>query len=174
LAERQNIFPLTMLRVQALVRNFIFYNVVAPQPILYFGDIPFTQFRFFKPEIDKLSSYDTFLQTFTSWFWLALLTLAFISFWMHFKQNKHLKFIFALLGCILLNVMLHLRYGKELFLYSPNWTYALILLLGLAWNGFSKQKWFLSVLLIFLFFLAANNAVLLHTLVNVSSLPPGQ
>jgi hypothetical protein len=174
LAERQNIFPLTMLRVQALVRNFVFYNVVAPEPILYFGDIPFTQFRFFKPEIDKLSSYDTLLQTFTSWFWLALLALAFISFWMHFKQNKHLKFIVALFGCILLNVMLHLRYGKELFLYSPNWTYALILLLGLAWSGFSKQRWFLTVLLIFLFFLAANDAVLLHTLVNVSSLPPGQ
>lgn len=173
LAERQNIFPLTILRVQALVRNFVFYNVVAPQPILYFGDIPFTQFRFFKPEIDKLSSYDTLLQTFTSWFWLALLVIGAISFWIHFKQNRHLKFVLAFLGCILLNVMLHLRYGKELFLYSPNWTYALILLLGLAWSGFSRQKWFLTILLIFLFFLAANNALLLYTLVKVSSLPPG-
>lgn len=174
LAEKQNIFPLTMLRAHALIRNFIFYNVVAPQPILYFGDIPFTQFRFFKPEIDKLSSYDTFLQTYTSWFWLALLVIGMISFWIHFKQNRHLKFVLAFLGCILLNVILHLRYGKELFLYSPNWTYALILLLGLAWTGISRQRWFLAILLIFLFFLAANNAVLLHTLVNVSSLPPGQ
>jgi hypothetical protein len=173
LAERQNIFPLTILRAQALVRNFVFYNVVSPEPILYFGDIPFTQFRFFKPEINQLSSYDTTLQTFTAWFWMALLALAGISFLINFKQNRQLKFMLAFLGCILFNVMLHLRYGKELFLYSPNWTYALILLLGLAWSGFSKKKWFLALLLIFVFLLAANNGTLLYTLVKISSLPPG-
>jgi hypothetical protein len=173
LAEKQNIFPFSVLRAQALVRNFLFYNVVAPEPIQYFGDIPFTQFRFFKPEINQLSSYDTPLQTFTAWFWMDLLVLAGISFLINFKQNRQLKFMFAFLGCILLNVMLHLRYGKELFLYSPNWTYALILLMGLAWGGFARQKWFLALVLIFLFLLAANNGVLLYTLVKVSSLPPG-
>lgn len=30
------------------------------------------------------------------------------------------------MGCMALNVGLHLRYGKELFLYTPNWTYVLI------------------------------------------------
>jgi hypothetical protein len=172
LAEQQNIFPFSMLRFQALARNFLFYNVVAPNPILYFGDIPFTQFRFFKPEINRLSAYDTSLQTFTAWFWLVLLALAVVCFFIKFKQNKHLRFSFAFLACILLNVGLHLRYGKELFLYSPNWTYALILLLGLAWGKLANNKWFLAVLLIFLFFLMANNGALLYTLVSVSALPP--
>jgi hypothetical protein len=39
-AEEQNLFPLNMLRIQALARAFLFHNVVAPTPILYTGDIP--------------------------------------------------------------------------------------------------------------------------------------
>ena len=167
LAEEQNIFPLNMLRVQALVRAFLFHNVVAPTPILYTGDIPFTQFRFFKPEIDKLSGYDTILQTFTAWFWLGLILLGIIAFLMNYKKYKSNKLSLALFGCMLLNVGIHVRYGKELFLYSPNWTYALILLLALAWQGFSKYKWFLIVLFIFLVFLAFNNSLLLSTIFGI-------
>lgn len=162
LAEEQNIFPLNMLRVQALARAFLFHNVVAPTPILYTGDIPFTQFRFFKPEINKLSGYDTTLQSFAAWFWLGLILLGVVVFLMNYKKYKSNRLSLALLGCMLLNVGLHLRYGKELFLYSPNWTYALILLLALAWQGLANYRWFQVVLLIFLFFLMLNNGLLME------------
>lgn len=167
LAEEQNIFPLNMLRIQALARAFLFHNVVAPTPILYTGDIPFTQFRFFKPEINRLSEYDTTLQTFTAWFWLGLILLGIAAFFINYKKYKSNRLTLALLGGLLLNFGLHLRYGKELFLYSPNWTYALILLLALAWQGFSKYRWFQVTLLIFLVFLAINNRLLLNTIFSV-------
>lgn len=166
LAEEQNIFPLNLLRMQALTRAFLFHNVVAPTPILFTGDIPFTQFRFFKPEINELSRYDTPLQSFTAWFWLGLILLAVAAFLGNYKRYNSNRLSLALLGCMALNAGLHLRYGKELFLYSPNWTYALILLLALAWQGFAKHRWFQVTLLIFLVFLMLNNSLLMEMIFN--------
>ncbi len=166
LAEEQNIFPLNLLRMQALTRAFLFHNVVAPTPILFTGDIPFTQFRFFKPEINELSQYDTPLQSFTAWFWLGLILLAVVAFVGNYKRYNSNRLSLALLGCMALNAGLHLRYGKELFLYSPNWTYALILLLALAWQGFAKHRWFQITLLIFLVFLMLNNSLLMEMIFN--------
>ena len=160
-AEQQNLFPLNSLRIQALGRAFFFHNVVAPTPILYDKDIPFTQFRFFKPEIDALSQYDLPIQTASSWMWLTLLLFAGALFLMNIRKNPHLRMSLALMGCMALNMGLHLRYGKELFLYSTNWTYALILLLGLAWQSVSDRKWFQIILLVFLILLMVNNGMLL-------------
>ena len=167
LAEKQNFFPLNLLRLQALVRAFLFQNVVAPTPILYTGDIPFTQFRFFKPEINKLSQYDNTLQIFTAWFWLGLIVLGMTTFTINYKKYKSNRLSLALFGCMLVNIGVHLRYGKELFLYSPNWTFALILLLALAWQGLSKSRWFQMTLLIFLVLLMINNELLLSTIFSV-------
>lgn len=169
-AEGPNIFPLNQLRVQALMRAFLFHNVLAPTPILHTGEIPFVQFRFFKPEIDVLSQYTLPIQTVTAWAWLGFLILGGLTFLWTIREQKHLRLYPALLMCMLFNVGLHLRYGKELFLYSPNWTYALILLMGLAWQGISQRRWFQAILLIFLFLLAFNNAQLLLTIVDVLAL----
>jgi hypothetical protein len=167
LAEEQNLFPLNTLRVEALVRAFFFHNIVAPTPILYDKDIPFIQFRFFKPEINKISRYDLPIQNIAAWFWLGLILFAGILFVLNFKKNQYRQFSLALIGCMALNMGLHLRYGKELLLYSPNWTYALILLLGLAWQGVSERKWFQVILLIFLGVLIVNNGVFLLNILNV-------
>lgn len=166
-AEQQNLFPLNTLRIQALVRAFLFHNVIAPVPILYTGDIPFVQFRFFKPEINSLSRYETPLQDFTVWFWIGLLALAVVVYFFNFKKNHYKSISLALLACILMNLALHLRYGKEMFLYSPNWTYALILLAGLGWQGIAKHRWFHIVLLTFLALLAYNNNLLLREIIGI-------
>jgi hypothetical protein len=166
-AERQNLFPLNTLRIQALTRAFVFHNVVAPAPILYTGDIPFVQFRFFKPEINSLSRYETPMQNLTAWFWLALLALAALTWLINFRRNKYRSISLALLACILINAALHLRYGKELFLYSPNWTYALILLAGLGWQRLARSRWFHLLLLAFLALLAFNNGLLLREIIGI-------
>lgn len=166
-AEQQNLFPLNRLRVQALIRGFLFHNIAAPTPIFYDQDIPFIQFRFFKPEIDELSRYELPIQNITASAWLGLLLLAGILFSRYIRKNQHLRLSIALLGCIVLNQALHLRYGKELFLYTPNWTYALVLFLGLAWQKIHGKKWFQAALMIFLFLLAWNNGVLLLTILEV-------
>ena len=166
-AEQQNLFPLNPLRIQALTRAFFFHNVAAPSPILFDKDIPFIQFRFFKPEINELSQYVLPIQNITSQAWLGLLIFAGILFLSNIKKNPHLRLSIALMGCMALNMGLHLRYGKELFLYTPNWTYALILLLGLAWGRVHDHKWFQAVLLVFLSLLIWNNGILLLSILDV-------
>lgn len=166
-AEQQNLFPLNSLRVQALARAFFFHNVIAPTPVFYEKDIPFIQFRFFKPEIDEISRYDLLSQTVTVWIWLGLLILAGVLFLLNLKKNPQWRLSLALIGCMMLNMVLHLRYGKELFLYTPNWTYALILFLGLAWQKFHDKKWFQVVLLLFVSLLIWNNGILLQTILEV-------
>jgi hypothetical protein len=169
-AEQQNLFPLNSLRVQALIRAFVFHNVVAPTPIFYDKDIPFIQFRFFKPEIDELSRYDLPIQDITSWMWLVLLLFAGVLFLWNIRKNPHWRLSLALMGCMVFNLILHLRYGKELFLYSPNWTYALVLLVGLIWQPLADRKWFQMILIVFLILLVWNNGVLLSTILNVLAL----
>lgn len=162
-AEQGNIYPLDALRLQAFARGFVFSNVVAPTPILHTGEIPFTQFRFFRPEAGKLSEYETPLQTFSAWFWLALILLG---AWIHtikYKTYKTNRLSLALIATVLLNIGIHLQYGKELFLYSANWTYAVVLLLALALQGISKQRWLQITLLAFLFVLMNNNGWLFDT-----------
>ncbi|NOH00912.1 MAG: hypothetical protein HND47_02500 [Chloroflexi bacterium] len=166
-AEQQNLFPLNELRIQALARGFLFHNIAAPTPIFYDKDIPFIQFRFFKPEIEELSQYTLPIQTVTAWAWLGLLMFAGALFLSNIRKNPHLRFSLALMGCFALNIVLHLRYGKELFLYSPNWTYALVLFLGLAWGSVSNRRWFQAILLIFLSLLIWNNGILLLTILDV-------
>jgi len=166
-AEQQNLFPLNPLRVQALTRAFFFHNIAAPSPIFWDKDIPFIQFRFFKPEIDELSQYDLPIQNITASMWLGLLVLAGVLFLLNIKKNPHWRLSIALMGCMAFNVALHLRYGKELFLYSPNWTYALILFLGLAWQQLHDRKWFQTLLLLFLILLIWNNGILLQTIIGV-------
>jgi hypothetical protein len=166
-AEEANLYPLNRLRIQGMARAFLLHNVIAPTPILHTGEIPFVQFRFFKPEIDKLSQYTTLLQNSTVSLWLGLLTLAGILFIKNYKKNLHNGFYFALAGGMALNAVLHLRYGKELFLYSPNWTYALILLAGMAWQPVSEKRWFQVALLLLLSLIALNNRQLFLTFIEI-------
>lgn len=163
-AEESNLYPLNQLRGQALIRAFFFHNIAAPDAILHTGEIPFVQFRFFKPEINKLSQYYWMIQNVTVWTWMFLLLLGGSMFLLNFRKDVHLRLSLALIGCMGFNFLLHLRYGKELFLYTPNWTYALVLLLGMAWRRFAGERWFQLVLLAFLFLLAWNNATLFITI----------
>lgn len=166
-AEESNLYPLNRLRIAGMARAFLLHNVIAPTPILHTGEIPFVQFRFFKPEIDKLSQYTTLLQNSAVSVWAGLLALAGFLFLKEYKKNLHNRFYFALVGGIVLNAVLHLRYGKELFLYSPNWTYALILLAGMAWQPVSEKRWFQVLLLVLLSLIALNNHQLFLTFIEV-------
>jgi hypothetical protein len=166
-AEGSNLYPLNRLRIQGMARAFLLHNVIAPTPILHTGEIPFVQFRFFKPEIDKLSQYTTPLQNSTVSLWLGLLALAGLLFVKDYKKNLRNGFYYALAGGMILNAGLHLHYGKELFLYSPNWTYSVVLLVGMAWQPVSGKRWFQIVLLVLLSLVAFNNHQLFLTFIEI-------
>jgi len=168
IAEEQNVRAISLNRAQALIRAFLFNNIVAPEPLLSHKDIPFTQFRFYRAEDYKISAYATPLQSATGWTWSAFLGVAAIFFVKDFK-SRNMRLTFSLLGCVLFNLLIHLRYGKELFLYSPNWTYAIVLLLGISWKKLLVHKWFQILLIAFLLLLMLNNAALLYTIMDVSA-----
>lgn len=168
LAERQNVRPVSLNRAQALVRAFLFDNIAAPSPLLSHKDIPFTQFRFYRAEDYMISEYSTSLQSATQWTWFGFLAVAIIFFVKDFKSHN-IKLTLSLMACVLFNLLFHLRYGKELFLYSPNWTYAVILLLGISWRNLFAHKWFQILLIAFLVLLMFNNTTLLYTIMNISS-----
>jgi hypothetical protein len=168
LAERQNVRPVSRNRVHALIRAFLFNNIAAPSPLLSNKDIPFTQFRFYRAEDYKTSKYSTPLQSATEWAWFALLAVAAVFFVKDFK-SQNMSLILSLLGCVLFNLLIHLRYGKELFLYSPNWTYAIILLIGISWGNLLARKWFKILIVVFLLLLILNNSALLYTIMENSA-----
>ena len=156
------------IRDRALVRAFLFNNIAAPSPLLSYKDIPFTQFRFYRAEDYTISEYSTPLQSVTGWVWATLLAVAAIFFVKDFK-SQNIRLTLSLLGCVAFNLLLHLRYGKELFLYSPNWTYAVVLLLGISWKNLFAYKWFQILLIAFLALLMLNNAALIHTIMETSA-----
>jgi hypothetical protein len=57
---------------------------------------------------------------------------------------------------VLFNFALHLNYGYEPFLYSPDWAYALIFFVALSLAPLAKNRFFQGGLLVFLILLANN------------------
>ncbi len=167
LAERQNVRPVSRTRAVALVRAFAFNNFAAPEPLTSYKDVPFTQFRFYRAEDGTLSRYATPLQALAEKIWLAFLLLSAFFFIRDFRSHPP-GLTLALVGCVLFNWLLHLHYGKELFLYSPNWTYAVALLLGLAWKRPLRSAPFQFAFAALLALLMWNNAALFETILRLS------
>ncbi|MEW6404226.1 MAG: hypothetical protein AB1649_20710, partial [Chloroflexota bacterium] len=89
--------------------------------------------------------------------WLLLLAVSASFFLKDLGSTPHLPLMLGLLGSLAFNFLLHMVYGTELFLYTPYWTYALILFLSLAFANLAGRKWFEACLTIFLVTLMANN-----------------
>jgi hypothetical protein len=75
----------------------------------------------------------------------------------------------SLLMCIGFNLALHIIYGDDPMLYSPDWTYALVLFVALAFAQFADRKWFQIASVIFLALLMVVNVGLLRQIMEVSA-----
>jgi hypothetical protein len=117
----------------------------------------FPRFNFFKisPEDFQFSSYSG-LGNILVLVWAVLLLIAGTLFiWNLIRTRKaNLSLAFAL--CLLFNFVLHLNYGYEPFLYSPDWTYALIFFVALGLAPMAKYRWFQAGVLLFLVLLVYN------------------
>ena len=167
--ESDNTFIPTIARGMAVLRVMVLHSVVAPDPLILKEEIPFLKVWIFKASPMRLSEYDTWFGTALAVIWMGLLLsggLLFLKGWK--KQDNRFPLAFILI--LLFNLALHLRYGKDVFLYSTNWTYALVLFLGLAWKELATKRWFQIVLLVFLILLLANNSRLILTMLKTSAL----
>ncbi|MBL6960562.1 MAG: hypothetical protein ISR59_05595 [Anaerolineales bacterium] len=175
--ENRHINKITSRRVEVVAREAIFYNIVAPEPIVFTEGLPTPKYWFYKriivlkqPMRDMISEYENVIGTVTAWFWLLLLLLSGILFLRNlFSKSSTNKLSVALLLSIAFNLALHLTYGKEIFLYSSGWTYAMILFMALAWQELAKHKWFQTLLMVFLFLLMINNSQFIATLLNTTA-----
>jgi hypothetical protein len=167
--EADNTFAPSVARGAAILRVMFLHSIVAPDPLILDEEIPFLKVWIFKAEPMRLSEYDTRLGTGLAFTWLGLMLAGGFFFLMGLKKQDN-RFSFAFILILLFNFALHLRYGKDIFLYSANWTYALILFLSLAWRELANKRWFQVVLLVFLALLLINNSRLIFTMLGTSAL----
>ncbi|MCC6261800.1 MAG: hypothetical protein IT311_13150 [Anaerolineales bacterium] len=167
-AEAENTFAPSVPRALAVARVMAMYSMVAPDPLILAEEIPFLKVWIFKAEPMRLSEYATSLDTALAASWIVLILLGGFLFLKNFARRDN-RFSLTFLLILLFNFFLHLRYGKDVFLYSTNWTYALVLLLSIAWADLAKARWFQIVLLIFVFLLLANNFRLIEVMLYTSA-----
>lgn len=146
-------------RVVLLIRTIFLYTVVAPQPYVFTTEVggTFPRFNFFKiaPEIFSYSSYHGWTNLLII-VWAIILFLAGLLFLIDLFRTRKIDIRLSFIFCILFNFILHLYYGYEPFLYSPDWAYALIFFVGVSFSRFSTHKIFQVGLTIFLLFLLIN------------------
>ncbi|MCA1899117.1 MAG: hypothetical protein LDL50_00270 [Chloroflexi bacterium] len=166
--EAGNTFSPSAARAMAVLRVMFLHSVVAPDPLILEEEIPFFKVWMFKAEPLKVSEYETGLGTLTAFAWTGFIVYGVFLFLKGLGKRDN-RFGFAFLLILFFNFALHLRYGKDLFLYSANWTYALALFLSLAWREVAEKRGFQILLLLFLALLAANNIRLINVMLVVSA-----
>jgi hypothetical protein len=70
--------------------------------------------------------------------------------------------------CLGFSFSLHLVYGDDPMLYSPNWVYALILFVALMLQRWADQRWLQVSLIVFLGLLINTNLRLIYQILEVS------
>jgi hypothetical protein len=146
-------------RVTLLIRTILLYTVVAPRPYVFVKEVGgmFPRFNFFKivPGVFSYSAYDG-LGNLLVMAWALLLLAAGVFFLWNLIRARRADLSLAFALCVLFNFALHLNYGYEPFLYSPDWAYALIFFVAFALAPLAKHRLFQGGLVIFLILLAYN------------------
>lgn len=167
--EADNTFSPSVARGEAILRVMFLHSIVAPEPLILEEEIPFLKVWIFKASPMRLSEYNSWFDTGLALAWAGFTLLGGILFLRRSKTQDN-RFAFAFITILLMNFIFHLRYGKDVFLYSTNWTYALVLFLGLAWRELADKRWFQIILLVFIALLLANNSHLIQTMLETSAL----
>jgi len=171
--EGHNTFPPTVQRGTLLTHVMFFDSIVAPDPLILKEEIPFLKVWMFRAAIKgtpmRIAKYDTWLGTSLAYGWLAFLLLGGVLFLKNFKGQDS-RFFFAFILILLFHFIVGMQYGKDVFLYATNWTYAIILFLALAWRELANKKWFQISLLVFIALLLVNNSSLIFTMLNTSAM----
>ncbi len=162
--EEKNVFEPTLLRANYFSRVMVLHSFVSPDPLLIKEDIPFLKIWMFRDTQKKaplaIGRYETDLGKSLVVVWLMFVALGGVLFLKNFFKHDN-RFSFAFLFTILFFFALHMRYGRDLFLYSANWTYAITLFLALAWREISGKRWFQVPLFAFIILLMINNSRLI-------------
>jgi hypothetical protein len=172
--EGHNQFPPTIQRANLLARVMFLHSFVAPEPLVREEeDIPFLKVWMFRASIKKdpmlIGRYETRLGRALVTAWIAFMALGAVLFLKNIRRQDN-RFFLTFILILLFNFALHMRYGKDVFLYSTNWTYAIVLFLALAWKELAEKRWFQISLLVFIALMLVNNSQLIFTMLSTSAL----
>lgn len=162
--EEKNVFEPTLQRANYLGRVMLLHSFVSPDPLLLKEDIPFLKVWMFRAALKKaplqIARYETSLGNALVTAWLGFAAIGGFLFLKNVPRQDN-RFPFAFILTCLFFFVLHMRYGRDVFLYSVNWTYAITLFLALAWRELSGKRWFQFSLLGFISLLMLNNSRLI-------------
>lgn len=159
-------------RVNQISRAILLHGMVAPDPFILTDELGVSvpNFRTFKIAAGELqvAGYKG-LADVTAKIWIAILGLAIILFIFNLlKSPVQMVFPASLVLCMGFSFGLHLLYGDDPMLYSPNWVYALVLFVSVSFERWSHNKWIQAGLIVFLGLMTCINLGLLHRIMNVS------
>ena len=146
-------------RIILLIRTVLLYTVIAPKPFVFGKEVGawLPYFNFFKitPEVYSYSSYNG-LGNILVYAWAALLLLSGVFFLWNLLHTRKVDLSLAFALSLLFNFILHIAYGFEPILYSPDWAYALIFFMGISLMPLGRNRFFQGAMLLFLILLAYN------------------
>ena len=152
---------LVLSRVNLLLRHIALFDIVAPRPLILTHEVgcefPCLQTYYKYRGVYVISSYVGFGSWLARTWFVALLVAGGFYLWSLFKSAEKPYLQTALLLTILFNFILHMVYGDDPILYSPDWTYAVVFFFGISYENLAGKKWFQSILLVFLASLLINN-----------------
>ena len=157
-------------RANVIFRNITLFSVVSPRPLILLEEVGcsfpcFNTIRYFGGRYQYASYIGFGSMLVRTWF--ALLIVAGVIFaWQLFRSPKQTALQAALLMNIIFNFVLHMNYGDDPMLYSPNWTYAIVLFFGMSFERLADKKWMQIILLVFLTALLFNNIGLFHKILD--------
>jgi hypothetical protein len=160
----------TVSRANAIGRTLVLSSIIAPRPTILLEEAGcsypcFKTLRF----INGKYHYASYIG-FGSWLartWFALLLISGILFLRQlFRSPTDASLQAALALNILFNFILHMNYGDDPLLYTPNWTYALVFFFGISYERFADKKWMQIILLVFLTAVLFNNIELFRKIVD--------
>jgi hypothetical protein len=162
----------TLGRYSLIARAVPLYGVVAPTPFILKEElaVEYPNFRTYQILLGEfhVAPYRG-LADITVKVWIMILVAAGILFiWSLFKYPKQTVFPLSLALCVGFSFALHLVYGDDPMLYSPNWVYALILFVALTLQRWADRKWLQAFLLVFLGLLINTNLRLIYQIMEVS------
>ena len=162
---------LVVSRANVLLRDMFLMNIVAPRPLILLKEagctFPCFQTIFMVGGTHyRYASYIGFGSLLARIWFVALAVAGFVFIRRVIKLPQQAAIQIALAANILFNFVLHMNYGDDPILYSPDWTYALVFFFGISYEGLANRKWFQAALLIFIIGLFVNNLGLFQKMLD--------
>lgn len=152
-----------------LTRTLLLYPIVAPQIFILTDEVGSTipELRFYKISIKTFhqAQYEGLGQGLVIGWGLMLVTATGVFLWNLIRTRK-VDMAFSFLLCLAFNLGLHYLYGQELFLYTADWTYALIFFVGFGLAPFSKNRFFQAGMFVYLILLAYHQWKFMDTILQ--------